>query len=235
MISLNYQTQKEPITLVNNQDFETYADFKQFNANIADTWDMAMTAAIGLIDQPIDTISLLDFGCGDGKYFKHLLGRGLIKNNIHGLEVSAKRVERCHQLGWDNARFLAPTIPLPYKEGMFDLVNCMEVVEHIPVAEGRQVINELRRVLRPGGVLLISTPNYPIKRFYDFCDAALHGKWARLRDDPTHVTYFNHSRLAQLLAPNFTRIEPWPFKPGFLYKRLPKPFFLHKLFFLCQA
>jgi len=220
---------------MNSQDFEAYADFKQFNTTIANTWDAALNAAIRRVGQPADSICLLDYGCGDGKYFKHLLECGLQHCNIHGLEISVKRVARCQQIGWMNARLLEPNTPLPYKEGMFDLVNCMEVIEHIPVAEGWRVINELRRVLRPGGVLLISTPNYPIKRFYDFCDAALHGKWARLRDDPTHVTYFNHSRLTQLLAPNFTRIEPWPFKPGFLYKRLPKPFFLHKLFFLCQA
>ena len=71
----------------------------------------------------------------------------------------------------------------------------MEVIEHIPAEDGKRVIGELRRVIKPSGVLLISTPNYPVKRFYDYCDAMFHRKWARLRDDPTHVILFNHERL----------------------------------------
>lgn len=220
---------------MNNQDFEAYADQKRFNTNVAETWDAALGSALERIGRPSNTIRLLDYGCGDGKYFSHLVGRGLTVENIHGLEVSSRRVDRCQQLGWPNAKRLVPNAMLPYSDGMFDLVNCMEVIEHIPEEEGMRVVTELHRVLRPGGFLLISTPNYPIKRFYDLSDALLHGKWARLRDDPTHVTYFNHQRLSCLLGASFARVEPWPFKPGFLYKRFPKTYFLHKLFFLCQA
>lgn len=220
---------------MNNQDFDAYADHKRFNTKVADTWDAALSGALERTGRPSNAILLLDYGCGDGKYFAHLVRRGLVAENIHGLEVSSRRVDRCRQIGWANAKLLVPNAPLPYEDGTFDLINCMEVIEHIPAAEGGRVIHELHRVLKPGGVLLISTPNYPIKRFYDLCDAVLHRKWARLRDDPTHVTYFNHQRLSRLLGSYFARVEPWPFKPGFLHKRFPRPFFLHKLFFMCQV
>ncbi len=170
----------------------------------------------------------------DGKYFKYWLDRGLLSENIHGLEVSGKRVERCHQIGWKNALQLTPQAPLPFADATFDIINCMEVIEHLPAEDGKRVIGELRRVIKPSGVLLISTPNYPVKRFYDYCDAMFHRKWARLRDDPTHVTLFNHKRLSQLLGQQFAQIVARPFKNGFLYKRVQHPALLHKLFFLCR-
>lgn len=219
---------------MNNQDFEAYADFKQFNTNVAGTWDGAFTAALKYVGKQEVEIQLLDYGCGDGKYFKYWMKRGLLPKHIHGLEVSEKRITRCHQTGWANARQLTPEAPLPYADASFDIINCMEVIEHIPAEEGKRVVEELRRVIGPDGVLLISTPNYPVKRFYDYCDAVFHRKWARLKDDPTHVTLFNHQRLTQLLGQHFTRIEARPFKPGFLYKRIQHPAVLHKLFFLCR-
>jgi 2-polyprenyl-3-methyl-5-hydroxy-6-metoxy-1,4-benzoquinol methylase len=220
---------------MDSQDFEAYAEFKPFNTNVAETWDAALCEAFRLVGEPLQEVRLLDYGCGDGKYFNHLISKGMQSANIYGLDISKTRVARCQQLGWINAGLIVPFKPLPFETGGFDIVNCMEVVEHIPAVEGVRIIAELRRVLRPGGVLLISTPNYPIKRFYDCCDAVFHGKWGRLRDDPTHVTRFNHERLNRLLSEYFQYVDPWPFKPGFLYKRIPRPFFLHKMFFLCRA
>lgn len=219
-----------------NQDFEAYADFKRFNTHIAETWDAALSEALSRVGRPAEEIALLDYGCGDGKYFAHLVGkRGLSAASVHGLEVAARRVERCHEIGWANAQLLHPGSRLPYADGTFDIVNMMEVIEHIPIEQGRATIRELRRVLKPEGVMLISTPNYPIKRFYDLSDAVFHRKWNRLRDDPTHVTRFTDARLRDLLAESFRRVDARPFKTGYLYRRFPTPFFLHKLFFLCQA
>jgi 2-polyprenyl-3-methyl-5-hydroxy-6-metoxy-1,4-benzoquinol methylase len=201
---------------MNRQDFEAYADIKRFNTTIAPTWDAALTEAFQCLARPLDQVQLLDYGCGDGKVYAHLLGKGLRAEHVHGADVSKRRVERCHQIGWHNARVLVPDARLPYNDGTFDIVNCMEVIEHIPSAQGETVVRELRRVLRPGGVLLISTPNYPIKRFYDVCDAVLHGKWSRLRDDPTHVTRFDHPRLTRLLQASFARVEARALSPAVL-------------------
>lgn len=220
---------------MNEQDFEAYADFKRFEGIIADSWDSALADALQLIGRPNDQVVMLDYGCGDGRYFNHLVQRGLVPKHIYGIEVSKRRVDRCRQMGWNNAQLLPAKALLPYSDGMFDLVNCIEVIEHIPFLDGRKVVNELRRVLRPGGILLVATPNYPIKRFYDVFDAVFHGKWTRLRDDPTHVSHYNTDSLKQILHANFRSVAPRLLKPGFLYKRFPKPFFLHKLFFLCQA
>ena len=49
------------------------------------------------------------------------------------------------------------TDPLPYPDASFDLVTCTEVIEHLE--HYRAALREMARVLRPGGVLVVSTPN----------------------------------------------------------------------------
>lgn len=222
---------------MDNQDFEAYADFKRFNANVADTWVTAFLEARQRLGQSPQTIRLLDYGCGDGKYFAYLTGAaGLRPEHVHGLEVSARRVQRCRELGWMKAQLLdIGNSTLPYDDASFDLVNMMEVIEHIPRARIGTVLGELRRLLRPGGFMLISTPNYPVKRFYDFSDALLHRKWSRLKDDPTHVSPYTHLGLRSLLLGHFASAEARSFKDGYLYRRLQRQVLRHKLFFLCRA
>lgn len=220
---------------MHNQDFEAYARYKPFNYKVADTWDAVTREALAILDLPTEQANLLDYGCGDGKYFPYFVNQGFRSENIFGLEVSQSRIDRCQAIGWSNVSLLTPDVPLPFDDEKFDLINFMEVIEHIPQKEGERVVSELRRVIKQGGILLISTPNYPIKRFYDICDAIFHGKHGRFRDDPTHVTKFNYGQLEKLLKQHFHYVEPKIFKPGFLYKRMHRPFFMHKLFFLCRA
>jgi SAM-dependent methyltransferase len=217
-----------------HQNFEVYADQKRFSGNVSGPWWQALQEAVALTGKPRHKLRLLDYGCGDGNYFQFLRANDFDTARIHGLEISAKRVQRCHDIGWINAALLTPGGPLPFADGSLDIVSCMEVIEHIPRDEGQRLIREFRRVLAPRGVLLISTPNYPAKRFYDFSDALLHGKWERLRDDPTHITLFSFRRLRNALLESFKIVEDRPFKPGYLYRRIRWTPLMHKMFFLCR-
>lgn len=214
-------------------DFERYADQKIFNETIAPGWQAAFEEAVRKIGRPAAAIHFLDVGCGDGKYFRHLLRQGLAAENIHGVEVSRKRVERCQTLGWANVRHVEDGVSLPHADGSIDLINFMEVIEHVPVNIVGALLAEMRRVLAPHGRLMISTPNYPAKRFYDLFDVVVHRKWSRLKDDPTHVSFYNHARLSALLGRYFGVLDERPFKDGFLYRHLPRPAFRHKIFYLC--
>ena len=219
---------------MDNQDFDEYARAKTFNLSVADSWKAAFGEFLSA--QPArQNVRFLDLGCGDGKYFQYLVALGLSSHNIHGVEVSQLRVDRCRALGWDRAVFVANGEPLPYADDFFDVVNMMEVIEHVPAERIAGVLEEVRRVLRPSGRLIVSTPNYPIKRFYDIFDAVVHGKWARLRDDPTHVAFYNHDRLARVLGGFFARVEERCFKSGFLYRRVIRSkATMHKMLFVAS-
>lgn len=220
---------------MDSQDFEKYALSKPFNEKISINWELAANDALERIKIPKDSIRILDYGCGDGKYFPFFVKNGFLPTNIFELEVSQIRINRCKDIGWLNVKLANKNSPFPYNNNYFDIINFMEVIEHIPINEAKSTIARLRKLLRPGGFLIISTPNYPIKRFYDLYDALIHQKYNRFKDDPTHVTRFTHRRLRSILKLHFVKIENRMFKAGFLYKYFAFEIFKHKIFFLCQA
>lgn len=216
-------------------DFEQYARAKTFNQVVASTWADTFAELIGRASRSRADLQLLDYGCGDGKYFNHLLRVGLVPKNVHGVDVSTLRVERCRALGWQQVQCIPKSGRLPFPADQFDVVNMMEVIEHVPSAVIDDVLDEISRVLRPDGVLLGSTPNYPMKRFYDVYDAVIFRKLGRFKDDPTHVTHYDHRRLRELLQRHFRTVDLRCFKSGFLYRRFARaPLLMHKMLFVCR-
>ena len=58
-----------------------------------------------------------------------------------------------------NIHYLDATQPLPFPDGSFDFIFSEHMIEHIPLAAGRKLLIECRRVLKPPGVVRIATPN----------------------------------------------------------------------------
>jgi SAM-dependent methyltransferase len=97
---------------------------------------------------------VLDAGSGEG-YGADVLARAGA-NSVVGIDVAEEVVRHAHQKY--GLEFLAASISsLPFEDGSFDLVVCFEVIEH--VADAERALRELRRVLGPDGLLVISTPN----------------------------------------------------------------------------
>jgi 2-polyprenyl-3-methyl-5-hydroxy-6-metoxy-1,4-benzoquinol methylase len=98
---------------------------------------------------------ILDIGCGKGHFLQRLDPQ---RYQRHGLEPAQPlaRHARDH-FGLDNV--LAATLAAAdYPPDHFDAVTLWMVIEHIP--EPAQLVRDIHRVLKPGGVLLISTPNF---------------------------------------------------------------------------
>jgi 2-polyprenyl-3-methyl-5-hydroxy-6-metoxy-1,4-benzoquinol methylase len=100
--------------------------------------------------------TVLDAGCGVGYGSAMLARAGATK--VVGLDLSAKAVAAASAAATANASFVAGDVhALPFEAGRFELVVCFEVIEHVEAQD--DVIAELARVLAPGGVLAISSPN----------------------------------------------------------------------------
>jgi SAM-dependent methyltransferase len=96
----------------------------------------------------------LDYGCGDG----HRYGTWLQKLDLryHGFDISQAAVQAAGTLGL-NVGLLAADSRTTLADDSCDLAICFEVFEHLQ--EPELAAREIRRVLKPGGVLLASVPN----------------------------------------------------------------------------
>lgn len=147
--------------------------------------------------------ALLDAGCGNGlfgRYFKEKTGCRLV-----GVDGSPYALEEARRSGYDEVH-LCPDMsasPLPFPDASFDFVLCKDVLEHLLMP--MHLLEELRRVLRPGGALLCHVPNHftlPARvRFlftndidtYDFFPSA------RAWDFP-HIRFFTHEDFFEMCS-----------------------------------
>jgi ubiquinone/menaquinone biosynthesis C-methylase UbiE len=98
----------------------------------------------------------LDLGCGDGVFTAELAAAGARPVGADVAEAALERARARHP----ELRFeLVPLDgPLPCADNSFDLVWASEVIEH--VGDTGRWLSEVRRVLAPGGRLLITTPSH---------------------------------------------------------------------------
>jgi SAM-dependent methyltransferase len=98
----------------------------------------------------------LDLGCGAGEFTAVLAAAGA---QVVGVEVAEAALQRARSRHPELDFRLAPIDgPLPLEDNTFDLVWASEVIEH--VADTGRWLSETRRVLAPGGRLLLTTPNH---------------------------------------------------------------------------
>lgn len=101
-----------------------------------------------------DVRSLLDFGCGCGRVIRHWRDA---RARIRGTDADAGAIAWCRRnLPFAQFSVNALRPPLEYAEAEFDLVYALSVFTHLPEELQRPWLEELARVLLPGGHLLVS-------------------------------------------------------------------------------
>jgi len=97
---------------------------------------------------------VLDLGCGNGRLFEALKGRGV---DYVGVD-NAQELVKIAREKYPQARFeTADGLSLPFRNNAFDKVYSIAVLHHIPSQELRQqFLKEAQRVLRPGGLLILT-------------------------------------------------------------------------------
>lgn len=168
-------------------------------------------------DLPDDRSSaIVDVGCGFGFALRAM--RSLGYTRIRGLEESPEQAERCSRAGFD-VEVCDDTIAwLRGRPAAFDCVVLLDVLEHVPKHEQIEFLAAIREALRPGGRIVLTTPN---------ANAILASRWRY--NDHTHHTSFTEHSLHYVLAN--ARFEPirmqapkgiGPF-PGPLWRRSTWP------------
>ncbi len=140
---------------------------------------------------------LLDVGCGDGAFAVLIKDRF---REVHGVDISGVALERAACAGVITQRANLDEDPLPYGDGAFDCVTCLDVIEH--VYDPRHLLNECHRVVQPGGTFIVSTVNIRYARY--LLTLLFGGRFPRTSRDRTmydggHLHYFTCRDLQALI------------------------------------
>jgi ubiquinone/menaquinone biosynthesis C-methylase UbiE len=98
------------------------------------------------------TLSILDVGCGTGKNMESLAYYG----DVSGVDISKEALQFCKKRGLFNVK-KGEAEKLPFKDDSFDVVCVLDVLEHV---EDIPAVNEIKRVLKDGGQIIITVPAF---------------------------------------------------------------------------
>lgn len=211
-------------------DQKTFFDSGRIFAD--DSLDARLKRIIEFLQQALPAVKLdsasrvLDIGCANGMVLRSL------PSHIHrtGVDISESLLQRVRQAGIETIQCDFDNNPLPLPNGQFDLVLANDVIEHVLHTD--HLMNEMNRVLKADGYLVVSIPNvnqpisfvmqwvldltpmfaarYRCSHYRDFTDRlfknilSLHG-FKIFRKEGSFVYPFEGSRFSQAIAKKIPR------------------------------
>lgn len=146
----------------------------------------------------------LDAGVGRGRVARIARSEGL---RWVGLDLSAERLAEAAETG-RYALVRGSLEALPFPAGRFDVVCCIQVLEHFEAQRARELAAALGDLLRPGGLLLLSVPIFPPG---SMAVLAARERWRALtgwqrpaEDGHAHLAHFDLKRALTLLPNGYT-------------------------------
>lgn len=153
-----------------------------------------------------DGARVLDLGCAFG-FGTRLPAK---RFETYGHDLSASHIERARHSLPDVTFTVGPADSVPYPDAFFDAVLLLDVLEHVP--DDAAVLREIARVLRPGGMLILSVPNQGLLARFDSLNVYQHifgNHGPPPTDDPSwpevrEHRHYSRRQLDRLLADHFT-------------------------------
>jgi 2-polyprenyl-3-methyl-5-hydroxy-6-metoxy-1,4-benzoquinol methylase len=154
---------------------------------------------------------IMDVGCGNGRFLEHLY-KLRKKFELNGIEISAKAAlrasERLKAKAWIHT---VPDIERFFGPNSFDAVSYIHVFEHI--ANPAEVMDQLKKVVRQDGVVMIVIPNIESRQFSEY-----KHNWFHL-DPPRHLHFYPRFLLVEemkkrdfeLISSRYLDLEQNPF------------------------
>lgn len=171
---------------------------------------------------------ILDLACADGSFVN--LAAQKFSGQPFGLDIAPQNIKRA-QKKLDHAEIHDLNLPLPYKSNTFDLIFALEIIEHL--FDTDQFIKNIHRVLKPQGILILSTPNLAsiknrlrllFNHYPQYLEYSAQGAGhIHLYTSKTLINQLQHHhfKIHQVTSPNF----PFPITKAWIPK-LIKHFFI---------
>lgn len=148
---------------------------------------------------------VLDYGCGAGHLLEEMLKNS--DTNFYGLDFSSDSIEETKERagGRSNLKqlILIDKLPTPFKDEQFNFITLIETIEHLQDNVLAESMQELFRILKPGGNIFITTPfNENLDKnlaFCPFCKSEFHAM--------QHMQTFDIAGLTALAAKHGFKTE----------------------------
>lgn len=134
--------------------------------------------------------TVIDIGSGDGHFCAELRSAGWPA--VVGIEISRTRVARARQLYPEIPFYDCPIGETPTAENSLDLIVMDSVIEHLPSPV--DLVADLRRFLKPGGKIVLLTPNMESGHF-----RFLERRWTGMLAPHAHIFLFHQASISKLL------------------------------------
>jgi len=134
--------------------YESFAEEFDSKMNMYDTNKRVQVFYNELLkDEDLNGKELLDAGCGTGWFSKGAAERGA---NVTSMDLGENLLEQVAKK-CESKRVVGSILEMPFENEQFEYVVSSEVIEHTP--DPYKALSESYRVLKPGGTLVLSTPN----------------------------------------------------------------------------
>lgn len=144
---------------------------------------------------------LLDIGCALGDFLE--VSRDKLWRNSYGTEISDYAIKQCHKKGLKVYKLNLQKKQRIFPKNSLDVVTMQDVVEHLK--NPKQELREVYNLLKPGGLLFITTPNL------NSLSQKLMGRYWYHYKKGEHLIYFNSDNIALLLKKSgFKNIQVKP-------------------------
>lgn len=141
-----------------------------------------------------DPKTVLEVGCGEGFLLNYIAGRDA-RLRLSGVDLSYAAVHFARDRFALNSGLLVGSVyDLPFRAGVFDLVVCSEVLEHL--SDVQCAVAELQRI--SARHVLISVPLEPYFRFFTDCAVRL-----RLGENPAHIQFWSSQDFTRFVHESF--------------------------------
>jgi 2-polyprenyl-3-methyl-5-hydroxy-6-metoxy-1,4-benzoquinol methylase len=187
----NYETSINPIALKAKESLDRRK---------VQTWLKSVSISL-------EKIVFLDVGCGNGRYLKMLHQLGVPKSQLYGIEMSQTGVERLQEEGYLCYFGRLEDVAAELPQQAFELIVLLQVIEH--VESPRQTLQLLSKLLSPGGIVILETPNTQSLDFRLF----RQGYWGGYHF-PRHWNLFDRQTLTQLATQANLAVKQVNFLPS---------------------